>query len=114
MEDNELRLTIPVMLHGDEGRGNKKTGIMIISWQPMLGTGTSKSISQPAEVQSGQQRLKFLGPCEMSRHLTFIVIDIHPHKRMAGHPNSQELKIWAVLSDDQMSFQAHAVMFLSQ
>ena len=101
-EDNELRLTLPVTLHGDEGRGKKKTGVMIISWQSTLGRGASKSISQPAEVQSEQQRLKFLGPCEMSRHLTFIVIDMHPHKRMAGHPNSQELKIWAALSDDQI------------
>lgn len=54
--------------------GKKKSGILLISWQSTLGKGTSKSVSQPIVDQELQQKLNFLGPPELSRHLIFAAL----------------------------------------
>lgn len=35
---------VPVQLHGDGGRHFKKTEVMILQWQPVLGGGTKKAL----------------------------------------------------------------------
>lgn len=35
-------MTIPIVMHGDEGRGRKKKQIMILSWMGLLGRGSSR------------------------------------------------------------------------
>ena len=37
--------------------GKRKSPIMLLSWGPVLGRGTSKSILEPAEKQRESQRL---------------------------------------------------------
>ena len=88
----QLATTLPIKLHGDEGRsglsgcvlcgvrklhlkvlqlvffslvvskfeGKKKSPIMLLAWQPVLGRGTRKSIKQPEHVQRNCQRLNML------------------------------------------------------
>ena len=34
-----LRQTYPMLLHGDEGRGRKRTGFLVMSWYSLLGRG---------------------------------------------------------------------------
>lgn len=57
-----------------QSQGKKKSGIMLISWQCTLGKGTTKSAELPEDVQSLQQRLNFLGPPELTRHLIFAAL----------------------------------------
>jgi hypothetical protein len=40
--------------------GKKKSPIMLLSWSPALGRGTSKSINEPLEKQTASQRLNML------------------------------------------------------
>lgn len=40
--------------------GKRKAPIMLLSWSPVLGRGTSKSIEQPVEKQMASQRLNML------------------------------------------------------
>lgn len=47
---------IPCYIHGDGGRGYKKSEIMCLQWQPILGKGTRKTFKGPEEFP-----LNFLG-----------------------------------------------------
>ena len=40
--------------------GKRKSPIMLLSWSPVLGRGTSKSILQPVKEQIESQRLNML------------------------------------------------------
>jgi len=40
--------------------GKRKSPIMLLSWSPVLGRGTSKSIEQPVKKQMASQRLNML------------------------------------------------------
>lgn len=100
LSEDQLELTIPCKLHGDEGRrcldwflnklahwlflcdifwgvaghvafgfdgwvpktrsGKRKSPIMLLQWQPVLGRGTSKTATQPLEEQLESQRLNML------------------------------------------------------
>ncbi|CAK9017195.1 Uncharacterized protein SCF082_LOCUS13524, partial [Durusdinium trenchii] len=68
----ELQLTVPIKIHGDEGK--KKSPIMLMSWQPVLGSGTSRSITLPAAVQKEAMNMNFLGHCETTRFLSFAAL----------------------------------------
>ena len=52
----------------------KKTPIMIMSWEPTLGGGTSKTLEVPEELQDLRQRLNFVGHPEVTRFLSFCAL----------------------------------------
>ena len=113
LDSEALSLTLPIKLHGDEGRsslamhffvscrcceflrlsyvalicqttgacrsaswfhlhiwGMKKSPLMLLSWQVVLGQGTSKSQKQPEEMQKDAQRLN-LYLCSIAAQIVF-------------------------------------------
>ncbi|CAE7246231.1 unnamed protein product, partial [Symbiodinium sp. CCMP2456] len=55
-----LGQVVPIWIHADEGTSQKKRGLMVLSWQPLLGQGTQR---QP------NSSLNFLGPSVSTRCL---------------------------------------------
>ena len=47
---------------------------MIMSWEPTLGGGTSKTLEAPEELQDLRQRLNFVGHPEVTRFLSFCAL----------------------------------------
>ena len=47
---------------------------MIMSWEPTLGGGTSKTLEVPEELQDLRQRLNFVGHPEVTRFLSFCAL----------------------------------------
>lgn len=70
-DDIPLRRSLPLYLHGDEGRGYKRTGIMLISMQGAIGRGTSpfKKRHQSPATQQHLQGLNINGNSYDTRYL---------------------------------------------
>ena len=49
--------------------GKKKSPIMLLAWQVVLGAGTTKSVFAPASVQDEHMRLNMLGHCDTGTFL---------------------------------------------
>ena len=45
-EQNELPYVLPLAVHGDEGRGKRRTGTMVVSLESPLGVPTCKTVSK--------------------------------------------------------------------
>ena len=54
--------------------GKKKSPIMLLSWQPVLGKGTSHQPPQPSDPRQSQQHLNLMGSAELSRFLLFAAL----------------------------------------
>ena len=54
--------------------GKRKSPIMLLSWGPALGRGTSKSVLEPAEKQTDSQRLN-MSP-DMHSIVSFLILYI--------------------------------------
>ena len=59
-----LDKVVPIWIHADEGTSQKKKGLMVLSWQPLLGQGTQRK---------PDSSLNFLGP-SVSTRLLFSVM----------------------------------------
>ena len=78
----DLRDTVPVLHHGDEGRTYKRAGIMILSTHGVLGAGCSKNEdgnkgTGPADADP--MRLNFLGS-SITRHFAFAALPASLYK----------------------------------
>ena len=60
LHSNRLHQLVPIWLHADEGTSQKKKGLMVLSWQGVLGRGTQR---QPTS------SLNYLGPSVSTRCL---------------------------------------------
>ena len=53
---------VPALIHGDEGRGYKRSGVMMLSLQGILGLGTHPSVEHLSEAEQRERmRLNMLG-----------------------------------------------------
>lgn len=66
-----LRRVIPLFIHGDEGRGFKKNGILIVSFQPVIGEGTrpQKKRGVHRTIEKERMGLNILGSSFSTRFL---------------------------------------------
>jgi hypothetical protein len=55
-------------------RGKKKSPIMLLNWQPCLGSGTSKSVLRRKATQCAAMKLNMLGNPECTRFLCFAAL----------------------------------------
>ena len=67
-----IALLVPFVFLSCLDWGKKKAAILLVSWQPVIGRGTSKAAARvPEDVQDLHQRLNFVGAPEVTRHLAF-------------------------------------------
>ena len=66
----DLQRTIPLVCHGDEGRGKKRSGFLVISWSSVLGFGTQSANSTRTTHPYRQQRLNYIGSTYLTRMVT--------------------------------------------
>ena len=71
LHSNRLHQLVPIWLHADEGTSQKKKGLMVLSWQGVLGRGTQR---QPTS------SLNYLGPSVSTRCL-FSVMSTQLHSK---------------------------------
>ena len=57
----DLSLTAPLVLHGDEGRGRKKSGLLVMTWHSLLGRGTEASNAYRKGRPYLAQKMNFIG-----------------------------------------------------
>ena len=62
--------TIPLVCHGDEGRGRKRSGFLVISWSSVLGFGTLSANAARKEHPYRLQRLNYVGSTYLTRMVT--------------------------------------------
>lgn len=63
----------PLLLHGDEGRGRKKTPFLCISFHSVLGFGTTSANSQRTRRPYASMRLNFSGSSWLHRLLSAVL-----------------------------------------
>ena len=71
----DLAFCVPIFIHGDEGVWYKKNGILVVSWQPVIGMGCSKRGQEVANTyrsQSEQMPLNFLKTGMETRMLSIV------------------------------------------
>lgn len=72
VEEGKLNLqnTIPLVCHGDEGRGRKRSGFLVLSWSSVLGFGTLSANAARKEHPYRLQRLNYVGSTYLTRMVT--------------------------------------------
>ena len=82
-----LSRAIPCLVHGDEGRGFKRTGVMILSIQGVIGRGAKPFIKKHPEKSSQQLRMGVnIGGSSCNSRLLFGAM---PKKHYSVHPDLQ-------------------------
>ena len=86
-----LRRAIPVMVHGDEGRGFKRTGIMMLSLQGCIGRGSRPFLSKELDedLRKDLMGLNMFGSSFNSRMLFAAMAKKH----YSNHPESLICKV---------------------
>eukprot|EP00438_Fugacium_kawagutii_P013798 Skav214477 [mRNA] locus=scaffold1167:296948:298327:+ [translate_table: standard] len=84
----DLSRCVPLLLHGDEGRGRKKCPFLILSWSSVLGFGTESANRCRKQRLFNQQRLNYIG----STHLTRFITSALPKIAMDGQALSYILE----------------------
>ncbi|CAK9117801.1 unnamed protein product [Durusdinium trenchii] len=69
----DLSRTVPLMLHGDEGRGRKKAGFLCISFYSYIGFGTREANAVRKGRPYHQLRLNYGGHSYLHRMLTSVL-----------------------------------------
>ena len=82
--ERSLARTFPMFIHGDEGRGKKRSAVMILNIQPVLGNGinTCKPSSAHEFVQDDPTQLNFKGNSCITRFLYTVM----PRAEYAANP----------------------------
>ena len=93
-----LRRTIPCYLHGDEGRRYKKSGVMIVSLQTILGQSKSKKVSKKHLKQS--QTLNLRGHSFSTRFLLMAI-----PRRYYANQSEVYLSVFEAVIRDLLSLQ---------
>ena len=67
------QMCVPVLYHGDEGRGLKKKQLMVLSMHGILGKGCSKSNDNDSENPFGPQRMNLIGNTYLTHFLQCVL-----------------------------------------
>ncbi|CAE7247908.1 unnamed protein product [Symbiodinium sp. KB8] len=95
---------VPVILHGDGGRTYKKSELMILQWQPAIGSRTSKSISNPKKRKLSDDidaaAVNLLGHSVATRYLMSVLLkkyyidDSEPLQALLGFISDWFGELW--------------------
>ncbi|CAE7208442.1 unnamed protein product [Symbiodinium microadriaticum] len=66
LSESDRAYTVPIYLFADEGRGYKKTGIMILGYEPVLGFGCE---AEDEKTSRDELKMNFVGNTYMTRML---------------------------------------------
>ena len=69
----QLGRTYPMLLHGDEGRGRKKSGFLVVSYTPYMGLGTNEANNKRETRHYINMRLNYSGSAYIGRFLTAVL-----------------------------------------
>ena len=68
-----LSRTLPLMMHGDEGRSQKRKAVMILSCHSALGKGVQTKKKRPLDHQLTEQQLNYIGLTAVTRILLAVI-----------------------------------------
>ncbi|CAE7949364.1 hypothetical protein AK812_SmicGene19715 [Symbiodinium microadriaticum] len=95
----DLRFTLPIYSHSDEGRTLKKKAFWILSCHGALGTGTAKHVANvpepPERVQDDEMRLNFSG----NTWGTQFLVSVMTRNLQNQHPGSMQTVIKSFTKD---------------
>lgn len=72
-DDDSLGRTLPVLLHGDEGRGHKRQGLMCICVASALGKGVETRSKKDLVERNDSQRMNYVGTTLCTRFLLSVL-----------------------------------------
>ena len=100
----DTRHLVPLVLHGDGGRTYKKNELMILQWQPAIGSGSSKSKSNPNKRKLANDidaaGVNLLGHSLATRYLVSVLLkkyyvdDSEPLQSLLGHISDWFGDLW--------------------
>lgn len=90
-----LQRTLPVLLHGDEGRGAKRQGLMCLSVAPILGRGVATRSKKGAPNRSDRQLMNYVGHSFATRFL----LGVLPKKAYENNPDVFQRLVSILASD---------------
>ena len=90
-----LERTLPVLLHGDEGRGAKRQGLMCLSATPILGHGVVTRSKTKTTDRSDSQLMNYVGHSFATRFL----LGVMPKAAYENTPSVFQ-KFVSILADD--------------
>ena len=78
LPEEDWQWAVPLYLIGDEGRGFKKSGILILGWEPLLGYGCE---AEDELVKTEPLKLNFRGSTYKTRQLYAVVLKVRYSKK---------------------------------
>ena len=92
-----LQRTLPLLLHGDEGRGAKRQGLMCLSVAPILGRGVATRSKKGTPNRSDRQLMNYVGRSFATRFL----LGVLPKKAYENNPDVFQTLVSILASDFQ-------------
>ena len=102
--EEDWQWAVPIYLIGDEGRGFKKSGILILGWEPLLGFGCE---AEDELVENEPLKLNFRGSTYKTRQLYTVV----PKIRYSKNPNALDQLVLHWSRDLQSCFSGLEVLY---